>query len=68
MSAFCPLSLREGAGVREVAQTLLSRLRRDAALPWPTTALAASLTPTLARREREQASSWHLHSCTVEAP
>ncbi len=68
MNGFCSLSLRERAGVREATQTSPSRLRRDGALPWPRTALAASLTPALSRRERKQAPSWHPHPCTVEAP
>jgi len=69
VSGFCSLFLREGAGVREAAQTFLSHLQRDGTLPWPRTALAASLTPALSRREREQVSPLrHLYSCTVEAP
>jgi hypothetical protein len=69
MSGFCPLSLRERAGVREAAQTFLSRLRSDGEQPLPATALAASLTPALSRREREQVLPLrHPHPCTVEAP
>jgi len=45
-----PLSLRERAGVREAARIVLA----VRALTWARAALAASLTPTLSRREREK--------------
>ncbi len=69
MSAACSLSLWERAGVR-------GSWLRSGDLPVPpahspasaTTACAHPFTPTLSRREREQAPSWHLHLCTVEAP
>ncbi len=51
-SGVCSLSLRERVGVREATRAKLSLC--GLALLRADIALAASLTPTLSRREREQ--------------
>ena len=52
MTAFFSLSLRERVGVREAAR---ANHRDASALRYPARLCLASLTPTLSRREREQA-------------
>ncbi len=61
-----PLSLRERAGVREAAETELALEAREAGVVSDKPALAASLTPTLSRSEREQAYSLDLSSIPQE--
>ncbi len=61
-----PLSLRERAGVREVAGTELALEAREAGAALDGAVLAASLTPTLSRREREQAHRIDLASIPQE--
>ncbi len=69
MSGFCPLFLRERAGVRGSWLRSGDRPVPPAHSPASaTTARAHPLTPTLSRREREQVPSWHSHPCIVEAP
>ena len=53
----CSLSLRERAGVREATQRRPWHIE-GCAPSWPMYALAASLTPALSRREKEQNSAF----------
>jgi len=50
--AYCSLSLRERVGVREGPHARSFIIMHE----WENTVLAASLTPALSRREREQVS------------
>jgi len=57
-----PLPPGEGRGEGR-RKGCIALVQRQSALLWPGVALAASLTPTLSRREREQEAVFASHAC-----